>query len=661
VLESRRVAQGALLVLPAAMVGYLAFNSGGFYPGPTAYVAAVLCIALLLRVTLAENPFQGVQWRLVIPATALGLFALETLLSQAWSHAPGVALTEFDLPLVYLAAMVLFGSLARSSTRLGWTLRALGAAIVTVCTCALITRLLPHVWPITPELADNRLSFPLTYWNALGLFAAFGAVLCVHFTSDIAESRVVRVLAAAALPVQACTLYFTFSRGGIVIALLAVGLYVLLGRPRGLLSAAIAGAPTTAIALVVAYHANHLATTNPTTTGAVMQGHHVAAVLGGCIAGAALLRGLLLPLDARLLRISIAAEVRRRAAWIVWASAGVALVVLVVVFHSAIAHQYHRFLNPAPPGSAADLRTRLTDPGNNGRIDMWRVAWHGFESAPLLGHGAGTFAETWAQHRPTGDFVVDAHSLYLEVLDELGIVGLLLLLTAIVIPLVVAARRTRGPSRPLYAAILAVMLAWALHAAIDWDWEMPVVSVIFFALAGAVTARHLIAATESSKVRALLPSAQGRVVLGLGCVLLAVAPTYVWLAERKLNQATAAYNAGNCRVATSAALSSISIVGTQAPPYEIVSYCDVRRDMPNMALANIGKAVSLDPRNYNYAVDLAVIRAAAGLDPMAAARRALALNPRDPVAQQVWQSLRADTPQEWQSDGKQFVSEFTSL
>jgi hypothetical protein len=32
-----------LVVLPGAVMGCLPFNSGGFYSGPTAYVAAVFC------------------------------------------------------------------------------------------------------------------------------------------------------------------------------------------------------------------------------------------------------------------------------------------------------------------------------------------------------------------------------------------------------------------------------------------------------------------------------------------------------------------------------------------------------------------------------------------------------------------------------------------
>src|SRR5579859_8117883 len=139
-LETRRVAAAVLILLPVGLVGYLAFNSGGFYPGPPAYVAVILCVALLLRVALAADPFEGLSWTLALPAAALALFTVLTLASQAWSHAPGVALIEFDLPLIYLLALVLFGSVARTRSRVAWTARALAAAIVVICACGLITR-----------------------------------------------------------------------------------------------------------------------------------------------------------------------------------------------------------------------------------------------------------------------------------------------------------------------------------------------------------------------------------------------------------------------------------------------------------------------------------------------------------------------------------------
>jgi O-Antigen ligase len=462
--------------------------------------------------------------------------------------------------------------------------------------------------------------------------------------------------------VLALTLYFTFSRGAIGIAIIAIVVYVLVGRPRGLPSAALAIVPATAIALKVAYDANVLATADPTSAQGVAQGHHVTAVLAACVAGAALIRTLALQLDRRLLRVSVPAGLLYRARRAGWASAAVVVVVLAVGFNGAIAHEWHRFVNPAAVGNSNDLRTRLTDPGNNGRIDMWRVAWHGFKSAPVVGQGAGMFANTWTQERRTADYVVDAHSLYVQTLDELGIVGFLLIASVILIVLGYTAARIRGPSRALYAAVFAVLLALAIHTGVDWDWQMPVITVIFFALGGLILARPRRASAEAQKVAALsAPGQRARVLIGLGCLLLAVAPTYIWLSQRKLGQAVTAFGNGNCPVASREALSSISLVGVNSEPYEIVSYCDIRRNQPRLALTAINEAISLDPKNYSYTMDLALVRAAAGLNPLVAARKAVSLNPLDPLVQEVWQTLHSDSPSEWEGDGKQLVDEFTSL
>ncbi len=79
----------------------------------------------------------------------------------------------------------------------------------------------------------------------------------------------------------------------------------------------------------------------------------------------------------------------------------------------------------------------------------------------------------WAKDRPEDFATIEAHSLYLEVLAELGIVGLLLLLAVIGALFVGVARRCRGPDRVLYGGILAVIAAWAAHAGIDWDGSCP--------------------------------------------------------------------------------------------------------------------------------------------------------------------------------------------
>ena len=105
-----------------------------------------------------------------------------------------------------------------------------------VCGAGLTTRLAPDVWSVPPSAVTDRLSYPLTYWNGLGITAAIGLVLLVHLTTSLREPRVIRVLAAALCPALVATAYFTFSRGGILAGLIGVVLVLLVARPAGLVT-----------------------------------------------------------------------------------------------------------------------------------------------------------------------------------------------------------------------------------------------------------------------------------------------------------------------------------------------------------------------------------------------------------------------------------------
>lgn len=116
------------------------------------------------------------------------------------------------------------------------------------------------------------------------------------------------------------------------------------------------------------------------------------------------------------------------------------------------------------------------------RPQYWHVAWKLYESNSLLGGGAGTFGNFWLHNRSNGEFVQDAHSLYIETLAELGPVGLVLLLLVCAAPL--AAMRRRGDLATgrrddvLLATALGCYVTFLLHAAVDWDWEMPAVTIL---------------------------------------------------------------------------------------------------------------------------------------------------------------------------------------
>lgn len=166
-------ATGALLVTPALATLYLAFSSGGFYADGVALCTVVLLVLFAVRCALAEEPF-GLGGAALAPAAALTLLAGWALASGTWSDSTGRALLEVDRILLYLLALLLLATLARSSSRLGFAVRALAAAFVLVALAGLVSRVAPDVLPTPESFAADRLSYPLTYWNALGVSARSG-------------------------------------------------------------------------------------------------------------------------------------------------------------------------------------------------------------------------------------------------------------------------------------------------------------------------------------------------------------------------------------------------------------------------------------------------------------------------------------------------------
>jgi O-antigen ligase len=647
-----RLANGALVLLPGALTVYLSFNAGGFFPNTDAFVAILLAAVLIVRVTLASAPFAGFSRPLAVAAGAFALYAGWTLLSGTWSDSPGRALIEFDRALLYLFALLLFGSLPRTEGRMRAMVWGLALGILVVGIAGLTTRVLPDVWPTSETIADNRLSFPLTYWNSLGLLCAIGVILCLHLTSSRSEPRAVRVLGAAAIPLLGATVLFTFSRGAIATGAVGLVAYMVIARPRALASGLLAAVPPAVVAVVVAYQADQLATLHPTTSAAVTQGHHVALVVVICALVAAGLRALLVLFDPLLDPYRLPRRTRRRAAI---SAVGIATVLAFVLgltldAPAHIGHQYDRFVQTRRVGNATDLRSRLTDPANNGRLDAWHVALDGFGDAPARGQGAGTYQTLWAKERPIQLSVRDAHSLYVEVMDELGVVGLFLLGATLLAIFGVLAARARGRDRTLYAALLAAALVWSLHAGIDWDWEMPAVTLWLFALGGAA-----LAASHPGKRLGGSPNLVARSAIAVACFGLAIVPGLVMASEARLDQSATAFERGDCAKAVDAADSARAILGQRPQPYEIVAYCRLRQGNAREGILELEHAVERDPQNWEYRYGLAVARGAAGLDPRPQARAALVLNPRDPEAKDAVRRFATNHSLTWKRQARSLL------
>ena len=198
-----------------------------------------------------------------------------------------------------------------------------------------------------------------------------------------------------------------------------------------------------------------------------------------------------------------------------------------------------------------DLNARLFDASGSFRLDLWRVAWHDAGSHPLGGSGAGSYAAHWFRERPLPLDATNAHELYLETLAELGPLGLGLLLSALGAPLLAAWRARR---HPLMAGVLAAYVAFLVHVAADWDWQLAAVG-----LAGLACGAALLVMARDSRARAVGP--YGRAALAATALAFSGFALWSLHGAYPLGQAQDAVDNGQWVAAESHARKAIARVG----------------------------------------------------------------------------------------------------
>jgi O-antigen ligase len=178
------------------------------------------------------------------------------------------------------------------------------------------------------------------------------------------------------------------------------------------------------------------------------------------------------------------------AAALVAAVVAVTLVVAAGIPEPAPAPQPRATPSSGPAGAALTPGSGRLRSIESNRYSYWKVALRGFGDHPLEGGGAHSFAALWLRERSIAEPVQDAHSLYLETLTELGLVGfaLLLLFLGAVTACALALWRAGPAERTLTSGWLAAEAVLLVHAGLDWDWEMPALGLMLVILAGAVVA-----------------------------------------------------------------------------------------------------------------------------------------------------------------------------
>ena len=614
----------------AAGVFWLAYDEGTYGLTSRNSVAVVVLWAIVLASAARFWPASRIPRSALVSGSLLGAFALWTGLSVLWAASPEKAFNEFDRVFLFLAVFTLAVVAAPRGSARRW-LAGLALGLTAVAVIALVSRLFPHSFGDTTQLAQvfptasKRLSFPVDYWNGLATLVAFAIPCLLYFA---AESRaVVRGLAVAPLPALTATLYLTSSRGGWVAAAIAiVVLMALTSRRWATAGALLIGGAASAGAVAVLLSRDELVDSPLTSQVAESQGRSAALLIAGLCAVAGVAYALLASVVPAPPRASRAAATAFAAV--------LALVFVAAVFAAHPVRRYEHFKEIPPELTGASVQEHLFSTSGNGRWQWWTSAVDEWQTRPVEGRGAGSYEAWWAEHASIPAFVRDAHSLYLETLGELGLVGLALLLAFFVSCLVAGARRLAGRTegeRAAVAALLALVGAFLFEAGIDWMWELTVVSVVAILALGLLTGPATepefsgLQAVETRRGRPVFRIALAAIAFGL-----IVAEAIPLLANMEVRKSQDSVNSGNLVEALDQAESARSIQPWAASPYLQLALVQELGGRTDEALVSIETALEHDQSDWRLWLVAARIQTKAG--EIADARQSLAkareLNPK---------------------------------
>ena len=619
----------------AAFVGSVGL-SGGAYELPASgeiviLVAWLLFVGSIMGVVPDARP-RGAR---AIAAACLLALAVWSLISIGWSEAAGRSVAVAVQYTAVLSAVLLGTLILRRSDR-DAALGGLLAGVVLVACFAVASRFHPGIAPKPSSLVDSsrmqsRLHWPIGYWNTLGFLAAIAVPLALNFAAD-AKTALARAASAASLPLLALCVLFTLSRGSILISAFGVITLVVLGpltvRRLGLFAVFAAGCAfvvATALsksALMDGVTASGAGVSEASETQTTLL--LVAVVLAAAGAAAGYLPAVL------------SGSGRAPRFWLRFAVCGAALVAAGVTFLAAgggsrLEHSWDAFRAPKVNLSQGRENSvdRLAVEGSNGRWQLWQGAVNEGNSKPINGTGAGTYELWWSQHATQRLNVRNAHSQYLEVYAELGLVGLLLMIGFVAALLVGCASALRSAGKELgsAAAGTASVLAFLLSNAFDWGWQVMLIPFVGM-LAFAATAAEDRPEEQGREAPAALRGAVG--TLAVLMLALAIPPV---VSTGSLTQSQRDVQKGRVAAALGQANAAVDW-----QPYSAAAW--LQRGLVYDSLGQSAKAresvkgaIEREPNGWRNWFALAGVEARAGnvKASLAAYRKARDLNPTSPL------------------------------
>jgi hypothetical protein len=274
--------------------------------------------------------------------------------------------------------------------------------------------------------------------------------------------------------------------------------------------------------------------------------------------------------------------------------------------------------------------------GGGWRYDMWRVALVEFQNDPLRGVGAGNFASRYYQERRTLQEARQPHSLELQLLAEVGLLGVLAMALTVVCLLagqfrngmVSASAEVRWPS----VATLGIFVAWLTHTSVDWLHILP-----------GVTGVALIAAVAGCTIRRGQPvhgdrrepsrPGIGMVAMVVAVALLVASIGRQYAADWYRRDARDALASGQATLATDRADRALSLNPESLESHYLLAGALARMGDYDGAVIWLRKAAKKESENYLPWALLGDLAVRHGELNLAARRYAIAsrLNPLDPT------------------------------
>lgn len=621
----------ALLALSPLASGYYAFTA--WAPLAIGSIVLLVVLALAVRPRLTRTGMVGAGCLLLLLALSFGSILWAESRDSAWTSANQLAL--------YVAIFAI-GLLAVREGRSG------RAVMLILGSPALITSFILAIVLAAGgggrAYLLGRLDQPIGYVNGTAGLLVMGIWPWLAL-AEVASARRLRIAALGGAGLIAAVAVTTQARALVPAFIVTTALVMTSarGRPRRALNLLIVAAAVMVSAhwTLAIYSSTGPRQENMPPPG-VLRGAGVAIIAGGLLAA-----GLALGLERLAERVP--ADRRdhfaRRLAQTMSALVAAAVIAIAVGAHSTITTQWRDFTHLNAEQAAPD---RFVAIGSGFRYDLWRVALDEFKADPLGGVGAGNYDDSYYRLRRNPQSVTVPHSLELQMLAELGIGGILALLLfcgAVLRAGLFPDRRTLAGRDPgIRIAALGIFASWLTTTSFDWLYDIPGLTGMAV-LAAAILFVRVPDGEPAADQDPGRRRAGGQVLLVTGLGVLAV------LAASLGRQYVATlYSDSGHGLVSKHPLKALRALRTaeELDPWAMQTQYSVasayaRLDDYGAARIALLHAGQLEPENYVPPALLGDIATRAG-DPataLAAYRRALTLDPREPALLQALQNTKS--------------------